>query len=298
VVGFEGPNVGGWTYGPPPVIETVGGHPGSWLHASIDTFAPQLRTTTANSPFTGDWRARKVIEVGVDLQTISTQFAASRPLALILSNGHCQVYTVGASLVPQPGTGWKAFHFPIASQSTTMPAGWAILSGSCSDPDAAWNSVITSITEVRYFYGDPTFFFIFDIWNVGADNASIYCDPFTDAGGALAGSNGTPALAGAGTLAANSPVSLTLSSAKPSSPVALFIGLSAINASFKGGTLVPAADIVVVGLSSNASGQLALASTWPPGIPAGFNLWFQEWIADAGGAQGFAASNGLQAETP
>ncbi len=298
VVGFEGANVGGWTYGPAPVIESGGGHPGAWLHAMPDTFAPQLRTTAPASPFAGNWRSGRIVSVGVDLLTVSIQFPASRPLSLILSNGSCQVYFLGSSLVPQPGTGWKAFDFAIDSQSTTMPPGWAILSGSCTQADAAWNAVITNVTQVNFFYGDPTFFFIFDIWNVGADNARIYSDPFTDVGSALAGTAGLPVLRGGGTLAGGSPVTLSLSSARPSSAAALFIGLNAINAPFKGGTLVPDADILITGLATDGMGQLVVGGSWPTGIAPGFTVWFQEWIADPAGPVGLAASNALQAVTP
>jgi hypothetical protein len=298
VVGFEGPNIGGWTYGLPIVIESAGGNPGSWLHAAPDTFAPQLRTSVVTPEFHGNWRAREVASIGVDLLTVSTQFPAARPLSVILSSGSCQIYFVGTSEVPQPGTGWKSFDFAIDSQSTVMPPGWAILSGPCTQPDTAWNGVMQNVTEVRFFYGDPTFFFIFDIWNVGADNPRIFNDVFTTLGGALAGSNGLPQLAGKGTLVPGSPVSLTLSSALPNSTAALIVGLSAVDMPFKGGTLVPAPDILITGLPVSGTGTLALASTWPAGLPAGLSLWFQEWIVDPAGPKGFAASNGLLAITP
>src|SRR5262245_47462892 len=41
-----GSNTGGWTYGGPGSIPASGGNPGAYLNSgSIDTFAPQLRTT-------------------------------------------------------------------------------------------------------------------------------------------------------------------------------------------------------------------------------------------------------------
>ena len=290
-------NTGGWTYGPPSTFPSAGGNPNWWLSSAPDTFAPQLRTTSAHSPFVGNWRTNKVVSVGVDLRTIATQFNFERPLSLVLSGGGCQIYFVGAGLVPQPAEGWKKFDFAVPSQSLTMPAGWAVLNG-CGDPDSAWNTVMTNVTEVNFFYGDPTFFFIFDIWNVGADNVRIFSDPFTDLGNGLAGTNGTPTLTGTGTLAPLSPVGLQLASAKPSSTTTLIIGLSALNAPFKGGVLVPNPDVVIFALPTSPAGTLNLSATWPNGIPAAFSFYFQHWIVDAAGPVGFAASNALQGTTP
>ena len=294
-------NPGGWTWGPPNQFNSTGGNPGWWLGASPppDTFAPQLRTTAAHSAFSGNFRTAEVVSLGVDLKTISTQFPFSRPLSVILTGGGgCRVYFVGSSLVPQPAEGWKKFDFSIPSQSMTMPAGWAILDGACANPDAAWNDVITNVTQVTFFYGDPTFFFIFDIWNVGADNVRIFSDPWTDLGLGLAGTNGTPVLAGSGTLAPSTPIGLTLTNALPSSSSTLIIGVSALNAPFKGGTLVPNPTVLIFGLPISGAGTLALNGTWPANVPSNVSFYFQHWIVDAGGPVGFAASNGLQGTTP
>ena len=292
-------NVGGWTYGPPSSFPSSGGNPGWWLNAAPDTFAPQLRTTSLHSPFTGNWRSDEVVSVGVDLITVSTQFPASRPLSVILTGGGgCRIYFVGSNLVPQPGAGWKGFDFVIPSQSMTMPAGWAVLDGPCADPNAAWNAVITDVTQVNFFYGDPTFFFIFDIWNVGADNPRIYSDPFEDQGLGLAGINGVPALTGSGTLAPGAPLSLTLTNARPNSSSTLIIGIISILLPFKGGVLVPSPDVLIHGLPTGPSGTLALNGTWPSGIPANTAFYFQHWIVDAAGPAGLAASNGLKGTTP
>jgi hypothetical protein len=293
-----GVNTGGWTYGPPHVFEAAGGNPGAWLHQPlVDTFAPQLRTTSSVSDFTGDWRARDVISVGVDLITVSTQFPALRECTLMLSNGSCQVYFLGTEFVPQPGTGWKSFDFDVDSQSTTLPAGWTVLN-SCGDDDATWNAVITNVTEVRYFYGDPTFFFIFDQWNVGADNARIFCDPWEDLRHGLAGTLAAPVLVGGGTLAPNSTVSLTLSGALPATTATLVLGTAVLDQPFKGGVMVPDPLLFVLGLPTGAAGTLALSAPWPPNLPAGLDLVFQYWVSDPGGPAGFSASNGVKATTP
>ncbi len=123
-------------------------------------------------------------------------------------------------------------------------------------------------------------------------------DPWTDVGSGLAGVSGVPVLAGTGTLIGGDPVSLALSNANPNSTVGFILGFSFLGAPFKGGTLVPAPDLLVTGLPTDGSGTLVINSTWPTGIPSGSQFWMQEWIADPAGPEGFSASNGLLATTP
>ncbi len=186
-----GSNIGGWTYGAPiQVIETSGGNPGAFLHASgLDTFAPMPRTAfNADNVFHGDFRDREVTSIGVDLITIAVDFsAADRPLSIMLVsdnntpanfNDDWAAYHVGDVDVPVPGQGWRHFDFDIPSQSMTLPAGWNTQGfgpGSPTNPN--WNDVITDVDQVRFFYGDPEFFFIFQVWNVGLDNPSITVVP-------------------------------------------------------------------------------------------------------------------------
>ncbi|MGQ0552766.1 MAG: hypothetical protein ACT4PU_06055 [Planctomycetota bacterium] len=298
VVGFEfAVNTGGWTYGPPATFPTSGGNPAAYMFSSVDTFAPQLRTTGAGSPFSGNFRANGVDSVGVDLLTVSTQFPAARPLALILSGGGCQVYFLGTEQVPQPGAGWKSFDFAVPSQSTVMPPGWAVLNG-CAGPNVAWNNVITNVSEVRFFYGDPTNFFIFDIWQVGADNARISSTVWANLGNALGGLQGLPVLSCWGPLTSGSNVQLSLQNARTGSSSTLIVGLGALNAPFKGGVLVPQPDILIAGLPTGATGQVVLNSAWPAGLPSGLSLYFQHWITDSGAPFGLAASNAMRGTTP
>ncbi|HEX5012216.1 MAG TPA: PQQ-binding-like beta-propeller repeat protein [Planctomycetota bacterium] len=122
--------------------------------------------------------------------------------------------------------------------------------------------------------------------------------PWTDVQQGLAGAAGTPELSGTGTLQAGSPVTLILAEAAPLSAAYLFAGPAEFDVPFKGGTLVPGADVLIGPLATDAQGRLVLSGTWPAGMPSGTQLWLQEWIVDAGGPKGFAASNGLRATTP
>ncbi|MEW6744597.1 MAG: hypothetical protein AB1486_17720 [Planctomycetota bacterium] len=121
---------------------------------------------------------------------------------------------------------------------------------------------------------------------------------WSDLGYALAGTQGDPLLSGTGTLAPGSAVNLKLRSARPNTTATLIIGLLQVNIPFKGGYLVPSPDVIVAGLPTGALGELTLPGTWPSGIPSGLSIYFQYWIADPLGVQGFAASNGLAATQP
>jgi probable HAF family extracellular repeat protein len=123
-------------------------------------------------------------------------------------------------------------------------------------------------------------------------------DAWTDLGRGIAGVAGVPALVAHGALLEGHPLTLDISGAKPSGSATLVVGLSALNAPFKGGTLIPDADVLVIGLPLDGAGALQLASAWPAGVPRGVSLWLQAWIADAAAVQGFAASNGLVGTVP
>ena len=116
-------------------------------------------------------------------------------------------------------------------------------------------------------------------------------------GGSSAGAAGHPILTAVGELDGNDKVTLELQRAAPSAPVFLVIGLSALDAPFKGGVLVPEVGALVGRMGTNAEGALILSGRWPT-LPPGTTVYLQEWIADASAATGFAGSNGLAALVP
>ncbi|MHC5209594.1 MAG: hypothetical protein ACYTG2_02625 [Planctomycetota bacterium] len=91
------------------------------------------------------------------------------------------------------------------------------------------------------------------------------------------------------------PVALALSDALEASVATFVIGLAALEAPFKSGTLVPQPDVLVLGLPTDGTGAARLSAPWPAGLPPGFSTWYQFWIADPAG---FAASNGVRGTTP
>ncbi len=123
---------------------------------------------------------------------------------------------------------------------------------------------------------------------------------FADLGAALAGTHGEPLLEGDSTLAADAPLTLSLSNALESTTAFFVFGITAANAAFKGGTLVPDPNApgFFIPLPTGLSGSIEIADTWPPGVPSGFDTYYQYWIQDPAGQSGFAASNALQGTTP
>jgi hypothetical protein len=119
-------------------------------------------------------------------ETFDDFSAAGRPLTLMLvsdagtpgnANDDWAAYFVGPTDIPVPGEGWRSFAFSVPSQAPSLPPGWQTLGlGPNSPPTPDWNDVITDVSQVQFFYGDPTFIFIFQVWNVGLDNVSISGD--------------------------------------------------------------------------------------------------------------------------
>lgn len=127
---------------------------------------------------------------------------------------------------------------------------------------------------------------------VGASNAWV------NLGGGKDGTNGSLLYTGQGSLVGGTAVVSTLSGALAFAPAALVLGYTYLNAPFKGGLWGPFPDIVIAGVPTNSQGQISLPSTWPVGVPAGFQFYLQWWMADAGASAGFAGSNTLGATTP
>ncbi|HEX5009388.1 MAG TPA: SBBP repeat-containing protein [Planctomycetota bacterium] len=116
--------------------------------------------------------------------------------------------------------------------------------------------------------------------------------PWKVLGGGLKGAADTTSLAGSGALTTGSPARISARGAKPSAAAILVAGLSEIDAPFKGGVLVPAADLLLP-VVTNAQGALDLLFTWPS-VPPGIDLTTQIWIHDLGAIHDWSASNALQ----
>jgi len=116
---------------------------------------------------------------------------------------------------------------------------------------------------------------------------------WTDLGLAKAGAGAPPEQLASGTLTPDTSNMVALTGGKPSAPAVLIVGLSELNAPFKGGTLVPV-PLIVLPLATSNKGAVGLPFTLPAGVPFGTNVYFQFWIQDAAASQGYSASNALR----
>jgi hypothetical protein len=323
---FEnGTNPNGWSFGvtTPDVIESTGGNPGGWLHNPlIDSFAPILTIDPAStSLFVGDLRANGVTRIGLDAITNSATFgAAGREMSILLrdTKGTFDVsdddyaYFVGP-LVPQVGAGWSSYSFDIPSQSTAaVPAGWK--GGWVGDPEnfrpgVEWSDVITNVDVVEFWWLNPSFFAIFQQWDVGVDNIFVeaggpgtsYCTP------AVANSTGQPGVisAAGSDVASNNDLTLTATSL-PLNAFGFFLtsqtqdlvpnpGGSMGNLCLGGaiGRYVGPGQVLNTGTAGEFALVLDLTQTPTPTglvpVAAGETWNFQAWHRDAVGGQ--ATSN-------
>jgi len=126
----------------------------------------------------------------------------------------------------------------------------------------------------------------------------ILPDPWTDVGGALAGSNGAPQLSASGSLLLSIPNSLDLSNAAPNEVSGLFVAASSTPIPFKGGTLLPNPFFGPYIMLTSPSGTVDLGFATPPGLPVGTQIWVQWAIKDPGAVHGIALSNALLGVKP
>ncbi len=316
-------NIGGWTYGgPQQSIAASGGFTGAYLRsANMDTFAPQLFTSQA-SLFTGNLRAAGVSSYGVDLQTFALDIqTCDRPLSILLESDNgtpgdpsddYYVYFVSPNQVPCVDGLWHSYNFDVPTSSNVLPPGWALSPGTAIAPDVAWNSIVTNCVRVRYFYGDPTFFFLFAIWTCGADNLRVASN-----GGAttyclskLNSKSCQPAIASSGVASASqaAPFLVTASQVINNKPGILFYGHSPKNSPFQGGTLCVQTPIQRTPLQSSGgnappndcSGAFSIDfNAWTqggndPSLQAGATIYGQYWSRDPASASTTSLSNAIR----
>ena len=78
----------------------------------------------------------------------------------------------------------------------------------------------------------------------------------------------------------------------------LVLGVSPLQAPFKGGTLKPFPFFDPAILSTSPAGEIPVAFVMPLGLPAGTEVWVQWAIQDAAAIHGVALSNAIQGVTP
>ncbi len=182
----------------------------------------------------------------------------------------------------------------------SVPSGVAVIDGDPSDP-TAWTTHLYGVAPIPHWQLDRLAFDgQGDLWvsAISEGAAVLHTGVWSDLGQSLAGTDGDPWLLGSGSLGADTEVALQLRDARPGSVAGLVLGNVAIGAPFKGGTLVPTPLVVLTGVPTGSTGDVLVSSTWPGGIPNGFSLYAQWWIADPAAPAGWAASNAVVGVVP
>jgi len=242
---------------------------------------------------------RALLLSGADGSTLMTVFgvqvgsAAGRTVAALgdLGGDGVQELVVGSPGgarvdVVDGATGEPLF---TASTGTTDQFGQAVAGGGDVDNNGSPELAI-GVAQAAVFGAPNGAVIVFDL--------APQFTPWQSAGAVLPGTFGAPLLEGSGSLLPGTTTTLALSHAKPGASTALVVGFVALNAPFKGGTMVPYPHLVIQGLPISPAGTLNLSAPWPAGLPPGTALWFQHWFADAAALQGLAASNAVKAVTP
>ncbi len=122
--------------------------------------------------------------------------------------------------------------------------------------------------------------------------------PWEDIGGGTIGLAGAPTLVGDSTLEANAPFTLDLTNAPPNALMLAWVSVTSLPFNKFGGTIHAFPNITNLFLPANGAGEFTAATTWPAGVPAGTEFWFQFIVQDASVFYGKTLTNALKATTP
>ncbi len=117
---------------------------------------------------------------------------------------------------------------------------------------------------------------------------------WTDLANATPGTGGAPELAGSGTMWPGTRLNLVLNGGLPATPGVLLLGTQTAYVPAAGMTIVPLPAATVPLPAVPANGHTTWGFTWPPGAPAGLEIFSQVLLVDPAGPQGFAATNGVR----
>jgi len=131
----------------------------------------------------------------------------------------------------------------------------------------------------------------------GAAPASAPSVPWTDLGGGIAGSQGTPSLQGTGALSPGTPGSLEISNTPPFAGALLFFSLVEVSVPFKGGLLQAYPPIAEYFFPLGPTGLSFPWASWPGVLQPGVELYLQVAVQDPTAPKGVALSDLLRGIT-
>ena len=188
-----GTNEGGWTFGTGnEQLQTDGGNPGAHLRDStLVSFTPRASTSFGVvSAFTGDYAARGVTSLGIDLAVASSSGTyTGRTLTLLLLNDNGTpndlsddwgAYTVTSLALPPSGVigftdvlQWVSYDIPVPASARSLPPGWRWISRSTLRPNGSWGRLMRDVDHVGFEFGNPELLYPLFNWDVALDNPRI-----------------------------------------------------------------------------------------------------------------------------
>jgi len=108
---------------------------------------------------------------------------------------------------------------------------------------------------------------------------------------------GAPDLLMYGAMESGAPWYARVEHGLPANAALLVAGWSAPSLPFKGGTLVPAADLVLA-VVLDGSGVFEDSALAPAGLTPDLVLWLQAWMPDAAGPHGWSATSARKSPPP
>jgi hypothetical protein len=194
---FEsGSNVGnwGWGTGSESFLTGADAH-GRYLREDyLVTFTPRASTDFGTpSIFTGDYRARNVSSLGIDMAVpYVSGTVTGRTVTLILLNdngtpGYLEddwgAYKVTDLPIPPTGIAgilettdilqWRSYDIAVPSQSNALPEGWSWISRNYQRKSGAWGRLMREIDHVGFIMGDPASLYPLLQWDVALDNPRV-----------------------------------------------------------------------------------------------------------------------------
>jgi large repetitive protein len=297
----------------PGAVQVRSGASGALIHSLVGASASSGYGTSAAIVDDLDGDARPDIVVGTDAGIGRAQAYSGATGALLWTDELASGRTVaGMGDVDGDGRGDVLTGSPGLSSLTTQDGGLRALSGADGIPLFSFLAEIEKAKtgQAADALGDTDFDGRRDVAG-GADKLPGQPDgavliwprvsatsPWSDLGAVLPGIQGAPRLVPAGSLLPGEPLTVSLSGANPSAAAVLVAASTSLALPLKGGTLVPAPQVVITGLSTDSTGGLQLAMAWPAGVPTGTLLYAQLWIQDATALKGWAASNAFQGKVP
>jgi serine protease AprX len=282
-----------------PVTVAVNVATGNGVHCCTAAGNDEHDTDPATSALIAPGDAFEVLTVGAVEPTGEVAYFSSdgptadgRPKPEVLAMGD------------QTGSIWPYDDVSLATSSGTSLS-TPIVAGvvAClveAHPEWSVASMRERLTKTADYFGEPQPDPLFITgWGIlDCDAALALAGTSTGLGGGIAGTAGMPQIANTGTQVGDEPGTLDVTSALPFGSAFLVIGLSLLDAQFKGGVLKPSVDILLSGLALDGSGALSLPYSWVPGVPSGVGLYVQAWIPDGAAVKGQAATEGIAILAP